>query len=172
MNPFFVDQVRIYSTYHRDPRNRATHFVGIPLIVFSLFIPLSWVELFAAGRLTVTLAVAVFVASSIYYLWLDRPIGVAMVAAVSPLLLFGAWVAERSADAWTVFAVCFVGGWALQFLGHYFEGRRPALMDNLLQALIGPVFLVAEVFLALGWRDELGRALERELRDLAAARQI
>lgn len=35
----------------------------------------------------------------------------------------------------------FIGGWALQFLGHHYEGKRPALMDTIFQAFIGPMFL-------------------------------
>ena len=37
---FFSQQLAMYSSYHRDPRNRATHFIGIPAIVFSLLVVL------------------------------------------------------------------------------------------------------------------------------------
>ena len=48
------------------------------------------------------------------------------------------------ATTWIVFAIFFVGGWVFQ-LGHAWEGRRPALADNLFQAFIGPMFIMAEV---------------------------
>jgi uncharacterized membrane protein YGL010W len=57
--------------------------------------------------------------------------------------------------AWIVFAVFFVGGWVFQLVGHVWEGRRPALVDNLFQAFIGPMFIMAEVMMALGWKQEL-----------------
>ena len=57
-------------------------------------------------------------------------------------------------------AALFVGGWALQLLGHVYEGRRPAFLSNLFQALIGPMFLVAEIFFALGWRPGLRERVE------------
>ncbi len=61
-----------------------------------------------------------------------------------------------AAAAWWSFAVLFVGGWALQILGHAaFEGRRPALLDNLFQAFIGPMFITAELMTALGPRRRL-----------------
>ena len=44
----------------------------------------------------------------------------------------------------------FVGGWVLQFLGHHYEGKRPALLDNIFQGFIGPMFLVAETHGGLG----------------------
>ncbi len=35
------DQLAAYAAYHRDARNIATHFIGIPLIVVSLLALLS-----------------------------------------------------------------------------------------------------------------------------------
>jgi uncharacterized membrane protein YGL010W len=35
-------------------------------------------------------------------------------------------------------------------VGHAFEGRKPALADNLFQIFVAPIFLAAEVFFALG----------------------
>ena len=57
MNPFFVRQMAMYSAYHRNARNRATHFVGIPMIAIALFVPMTWVEFGAPGGLPITLAV-------------------------------------------------------------------------------------------------------------------
>ena len=34
-----------YGSYHRDPRNRATHFVGVPMIVFALMVGLTLVRI-------------------------------------------------------------------------------------------------------------------------------
>ena len=44
----------------------------------------------------------------------------------------------------------FVVGWILQFIGHYYEQRKPAFVDDLVGLLIGPLFLVAEAAFALG----------------------
>ena len=38
----------------------------------------------------------------------------------------------------------FVVGWAIQFLGHKFEGMKPAFFDDVKQLLIGPIFVAAE----------------------------
>jgi len=54
-----VDQLATYATYHRDPRNIATHFVGVPIIVLSVFILLSRVSVDVAG-IAVTPALLVF----------------------------------------------------------------------------------------------------------------
>ena len=157
MNPFLVRQMAMYSAYHRDGRNRATHFIGIPLIAFSLYIPLAWVPL--AGPLT--LAGLVFLAVAAFYLWLDWRLSMPLIVLLAAMLVVGEAVAARgSAFGWSVFAAAFVGGWVFQLIGHVFEGRRPALADNLLQALIAPLFLVAETAFALGLRRDLHDAVE------------
>ncbi len=161
MNRFFVEQMAMYSAYHRDMRNRATHFIGIPAIVFSIYIPLAWVPLGRLGAIDVNPALVLLATVSVFYIWLDRVIGAAMVA----ILLVLYWLAVQVAGmgqtvGWSVFAAAFVGGWVFQLVGHVFEGRRPALADNLLQALIGPMFLVAETVFALGLKRELHEAVE------------
>ena len=36
-----VEHLSQYASYHRDPRNIATHFVGIPMIVVAVTVLLS-----------------------------------------------------------------------------------------------------------------------------------
>jgi len=57
----------------------------------------------------------------------------------------------------------FIGGWIFQLLGHVFEGRKPALADNLFQIFVAPIFLVAEVFFALGLKHEVRKRIEERL---------
>jgi len=158
---FFAQQLATYAAYHRDARNRATHFIGIPAIVFSLLVPLAlWpLSLFgldaSAAWVVAILAVAGWIA-------LDVTIGLAMAVVMLPLLLIAEWVAGfGSATAWIVFAVFFVGGWIFQLVGHVWEGRRPALADNLFQAFIGPMFIMAEALMALGLKQDLKAVIER-----------
>ena len=53
--------------------------------------------------------------------------------------------------------------WITQFIGHgKFEGRAPALLDNLVQAIfLAPFFVWFEVLFALGYRPELKRRLDK-----------
>jgi uncharacterized membrane protein YGL010W len=149
----FRSQLAAYAAVHRDRRNKATHFVGIPVIVFSLLLLLT---LWHAALPVAILAVAGWLA-------LDLGIGLAM-AAVMALGWAGAEALAARLGApsavWIAFGVLFVGGWVLQFLGHHYEGRRPALLDNIFQAFIGPMFLVAEAMVAAGYRPDLARAME------------
>ena len=124
--------------HHQDARNKATHFVGVPLIAFSLMIPLGWLRA-DVGGFALSAALVVTAVLLLYYLVLDVPLGLAMVAVFGVML----WAAEPLSQAafaaslgW--FLVLFIGGWALQLWGHVYEGRKPALVDNLFRSLSRP----------------------------------
>ena len=55
----------------------------------------------------------------------------------------------------------FVVGWIVQFIGHVFEGRKPAFVDDLIGLVVGPLFVVAEVAFAMGLRPELAAEVTR-----------
>jgi len=161
MNPFFVEQASMYLAYHRNPKNRATHFVGVPLIAFSLLIPMSWLDLFTIGGQTVTLAAVFLLAVGVLYLWMEPLIGFCTLAFFVPgLFLADAIAATGYGAGGATFAALFVGRWLIQLIGHAFEGRKPALADNLFQVFIAPMFLMAEVFFALGRKRDLHDEME------------
>lgn len=146
----------VYAAYHRNPINRLTHFAGVPLIMFSLLVPLSWIDFSLAGA-HVTAAMILVALVMAYYFLLDILLAAAMMVFSGLLLAAAHWVAVAypPMTGWSVFGACFIGGWILQLVGHVFEGRRPALMDNLWQIFVAPIFLMAEVFFALGLRSEV-----------------
>jgi uncharacterized membrane protein YGL010W len=148
-------QMSIYAAYHRDPRNKATHFIGVPVIMLAILVPLSFLRIEVAG-FGITAAMLLSAAVLAYYFLLDIPLALAMLVVIGVLI----WLAERIsalglAQGWAWFGVLFVGGWILQLVGHVFEGRKPALADNLFQIFVAPIFLAAEVFFALGYKPEL-----------------
>ena len=159
-NELFRSQLASYASVHRDWRNKATHFVGIPVIVFSLQLILSLWR-FEIGDRQWTLSLAITIVAVLGWMALDLGIGIAM-AVIMALAWYAAEAfvaALGSAQAvWIAFSVLF-GGWVLQFLGHHYEGKRPALIDNIFQAFIGPMFLVAEAMVAMGRRSDLADAM-------------
>ena len=57
---------------------------------------------------------------------------------------------------WSIAAVLIVIGVACQVVGHrVFERRQPALVDNPTHLLLGPMFVMAKFFTALGFRHDL-----------------
>ncbi len=150
----------VYAAYHRNPWNKLTHFIGVPAIIFAILIPMSWVSL-GEG---VSLAHLFLGAVLAYYFLLDVPLALATAVAVGALFLAAKQAAETGiASGWIWFGVFFIGGWIFQLVGHVFEGRRPALADNLFQIFIAPIFLVAEAFFALGLKRDLLKKIETKL---------
>jgi uncharacterized membrane protein YGL010W len=157
----FRRQLGAYAAVHRDRRNKATHFVGIPIIVFSLLLVLSLWRFELGGR-EWTMALALAIAAVLGWMALDLGLGIVMA-----LIMAIAWFAAEalagalgSASAvWMAFIALFVAGWALQFVGHHYEGKRPALLQNIFQAFIGPIFLVAEAMVVMGQRRDLADAM-------------
>ncbi len=162
MHRFFVEQMAMYTAYHRDGRNKATHFVGVPAIAFSLLVPMAFLRFAEIGGYGISLATLFAIGVIAYWIVLDAGFGIATAIALLPMIWLADWVVRQGATtAWIVFAAAFVGGWIIQLVGHAFEGRKPALVDNLLQVLIAPVFLVAELAFALGLRKALFDTVER-----------
>src|SRR6267154_814908 len=154
------EQLALYAAYHRNRWNRLTHFVGVPAIIFAILIPMSWVSL---GE-DVSLAHVFLGAVLAYYFLLDVPLALATAVAAAALF-YAAKLAAGSgiASGWIWFGVFFVGGWIFQLLGLVFEGRKPALADNLFQIFVAPIFLVTEVFFALGLKHEVRKRIEERL---------
>lgn len=160
MQVWFREQMAMYTAYHRDVRNCATHFVGVPMIVFSLLVALSALPLGQLGTVPITLA-TVFLLLLLALYWVAVPLmGLVATVVHIPLLWYADAAANDPASIWIIVGVCFVGGWIIQFVGHLFEGRRPALTDNFLQAFMAPGFLVAEALFACGLLSDLRRDLE------------
>ena len=162
------DQMSFYAAYHQDARNKATHFLGVPAIMLSLFIPLSWIR-FEIGFANIPVTAAMLFAAVVlaYYFILDVPLALAMLVITTALV----WTAHQLANlgalaGWAWFAILFVGGWILQLVGHVFEGRKPALADNLFQIFVAPIFLAAEVFFALGYKPQLHQRVQERAREL------
>jgi uncharacterized membrane protein YGL010W len=164
-----VEQLAGYAAYHRDRWNIATHFAGIPLIVVGVEALLARPAVHLAGlpgALDVGLSPALVgsIAVSAFYVALDRRYGLAMAALLALALRAGVFCATQSLGVWLASAgALFFGGWALQFVGHALEGKKPAFVDDLVGLLVGPLFLVAEASFVLGFREEIRAAVERRV---------
>ena len=66
-----------------------------------------------------------------------------------------------TAGMWSLTALLIVIGIASQVIGHrVFERRQPALVDNPSHLLLGPMFVMAKLFIALGFRRDLAIIIE------------
>lgn len=157
-----TDLLTQYAEYHRDRRNIATHCVGVPMIVFAVGVLLAR-PAFATGAWVLTPAWLAFVLAAAW--WLTRGnvvLGLAVSAATAVLILAGQRLGAVSTAAWLAWGVgAFIVGWIIQFIGHYYEGRKPAFVDDLTGLLVGPMFVTAEAMFAAGWNRPLLQEIER-----------
>ncbi|KAK2873500.1 hypothetical protein FQN49_002316 [Arthroderma sp. PD_2] len=164
-------QFLFYGAYHHHPVNVVIHITCVPVIMLCMFLlagsagPLFDVpEAISVQHLPANAGtIAAFVYLALYMLM--EPVAGALLA---PLLLSGtAWMNHlvsaygTTAVYWSL-AVQAVA-WILQFVGHgVFEGRAPALLDNLLQAFfLAPFFVWLEVLFFLGYRPELKSRIDK-----------
>ena len=154
-----VDHLAQYAAYHRDKRNILSHFVGIPLIVLAVAVLLSRPGLVLAS-LYLSPALLVALVACVFYLRLDLRFGVLMTLLLALCLWCGQWLALSTTAVWLgAGAGLFVVGWVIQFIGHYYEGRKPAFVDDVMGLVIGPLFVVAELAFLLGLRKEVEHAV-------------
>jgi uncharacterized membrane protein YGL010W len=129
-----------YASYHRTRGNLVCHAFGITLIVYGIISLFLLVRL--PGGLRLTVAEAVIAAVFLFYATLDLTLAVAMLAELA-LLDFAA----RGVADWRVGIAAFVIGWVFQGIGHArFEKNSPAFFKNLTHLMVGPLFLMNELF--------------------------
>ena len=154
-----VQHLAQYASYHRNPRNVISHIIGIPIIVISVAALLAKLSLTVNG-VTLSAAMVLAAASIVFYLRLDIGLGLIMAALMTGSVVIGTQIAALPTQEWLLISVgSFVVGWIIQFIGHYFEGRKPAFVDDMSGLAIGPLFVTAEVLFLLGLRRELRDAM-------------
>jgi uncharacterized membrane protein YGL010W len=157
----FVEHLSNYAEYHRDSRNIITHLVGVPVIVFSVIVLFSR-PIFDIAGFSLTPAIIGYVAAILFYIKLDMVFGLLMAFLMAIGIYAANHIALASTAIWLSTGIgLFVGGWIVQFIGHHYEGKKPAFVDDLVGLLIGPLFVTAEVLFALG----LFKSLKRDIED-------
>ena len=155
-----TDLMAQYAAYHRDRRNIATHFVGIPLIVFAIGVLLARAQ-FHVGDWTVSAAWLVWGGATVWYLTRGNfVLGLSTALVNAVLMALAHPLADGSFGSWLAWGLgSFIVGWIIQFVGHYYEGRKPAFVDDITGLVIGPLFVAAEAAFLLGLRKEVERAV-------------
>ena len=168
-----IDLLSRYAEYHRDERNIASHFLGVPMIVFAVGVLFARPAFTLAGH-QLSPSWLLFALTALWYLTRGSlALGLAVSGGVGVLVLLAHGVAYGSVASWLSWGVgMFVVGWVIQFVGHWYEGRKPAFVDDLIGLLVAPMFITAEAMFMLGWNKPLLAEIERRagptvLRDLA-----
>ena len=130
-----------YGESHRDPVNKAIHWVCVPLITWSVLAAL-WAWSPVAAYVAIALALA-------FYVWLSPALAIGMLGVVAamvyPLPLLGNHVLFVAGSV-------FVLAWIGQFIGHVVEGRKPSFFEDVKFLLIGPAWLLGFIYRRAGIR--------------------
>lgn len=126
INAYFKD----YNAFHRTKGNKASHAIGIPLIILGLF------SLLQKINFTISPALILWIVGCVFYLKLHLKLGITMVFSTAVLYLLGTLLSTPV--AWTLFVL----GWVAQGVGHVvYEKKSPAFLNNLTHLLIGPAYI-------------------------------
>ena len=74
-----------YAAYHKNPKNKLTHFFGVPMVYYGPLIALGWVRPEVFG-VTVSLAWVIFAATMIWYFTLDVQLATIMTIISLPIV--------------------------------------------------------------------------------------
>lgn len=159
MRPYFLEMFRFYAEHHQQFFNQMTHVIGIPFIILSLQMVLSLVPVFSLNLAWINL-----IAVMIFYVYVDWRLALVSLVYLLLLTLLAQWISLQLSTVQTLMigGSMFVLSWILPFVGHFVEGRPPALFSNILQVLIAPIFLSAELCFLFGYRQDLKSTLKHK----------
>jgi uncharacterized membrane protein YGL010W len=138
-----------YGESHQNPVNKALHWVCIPVIMVSLLALLSLLRTPVPGVHGGTLLV---VGATVFYAALSIPLAVGMALIGAAMLAAAAGLALLPVPLWASALVVFAAGWIGQFVGHQIEGKRPSFFEDVKFLLIGPMWLLADLYRRVGVR--------------------
>ncbi|KXJ92455.1 hypothetical protein Micbo1qcDRAFT_162741 [Microdochium bolleyi] len=178
-------QLTFYGAYHHNAVNIGIHTVCVPLILFSGFtlaantgtlVPLP--DYLTIPNLDLNLGTLAAITWGGLYVLLEPVAGTALAAICLGAAAGGNKLLADNAEMTNKAAIAVhVVAWIAQFIGHgVFEGRAPALLDNLVQAIfLAPLFVWLEVLFKFGYRRELqarvGQAIDVEIKKFKNSKQ-
>lgn len=128
-----------YGESHRNPVNKAIHWICVPLITWSVLAALwAWSPLAAYAGIGISVA---------FYAWLSPAIALGMLAVfavmVYPLTLLHSYVLPAA-------AAVFVLAWIGQIVGHVIERKKPSFLEDVKFLLVGPAWLLGFIYRRFG----------------------
>lgn len=144
-----TDWLQEYGASHQNPTNKLLHWICVPPIVLAV-LGLLWAapvpQAFSAISPWLNWATLAAAAAVIYYLLLSPSLALGIAVAFVALLALTHALALLPWPLWLTSLVIFAAAWIGQFIGHAIEGKRPSFFKDLQFLLIGPLWLLADVY--------------------------
>jgi uncharacterized membrane protein YGL010W len=135
------DYLNEYSRSHQNKTNQLIHKICVPLIMFSLL------QLLSCVPTPFNFAYLLIGFSVMFYLLIKvSPRLLSLIVLQSLLMVF---IISKLTMAQNLYSGLFIFtiSWLFQFYGHMLEGARPSFLKDLLFLLIGPLWILDEIFL-------------------------
>ena len=138
-----------YAESHQNPTNKRVHYICVPLIFWSIYFLMYSIPFPENKTAYLNVANIVYAFALIFWFRLDFKIGLlffihGFLLATSVQLFKSFGFEEYIASAsLLVFSIAWVG----QFYGHKIEGKKPSFFKDLQFLLIGPVWILYDLFL-------------------------
>ena len=147
-----------YGESHKNPTNKAIHWVCVPAIFFST-VGLFWS--IPQGPLVGVLpspygdflnwATIGLLLTTLWYMKMSVSLAIGMFGVSASMVGLCVWVlSATTAPLWQTSLIVFVVAWIGQFVGHKIEGKKPSFFKDLQFLLVGPMWLMHFVYKRVG----------------------
>lgn len=141
-----------YSVSHQNPINKKIHYICVPAIYFSIIGLLMSIPSGILMRISPfhepmidNWAVVVLLFVLFFYsrlsLWMAIKISIFSAICITYNYFLGLWF-----PLWKVSLLIFVLAWIGQFYGHKIEGKKPSFLKDIQFLLIGPAWVIENLF--------------------------
>lgn len=141
-----------YAVSHQNPKNKAIHYICVPAIFFSIVgllmsIPSTFLSnlLHLNQPIIENWAVVVLIFMLLFYLRLSFAMAI-KIAIFSFICLILNFYIGQFLPLWAFSIGVFVIAWIGQFYGHNIEGKKPSFLKDIQFLLIGPAWVVHNLF--------------------------
>ena len=131
-----------YAQSHQNKTNKIIHYFCVPIIFWSITAMLWVIKIPSVENLAIVMTVLI----SIYYVSKDLKIAIQMIVFSILCLLLNSLLESQGLPLLMIAVVLFVIAWVFQFIGHNIEGKKPSFLKDLQFLLIGPAWIVKQLF--------------------------
>lgn len=134
-----------YQASHLNPTNKAIHWLCIPPIVLTVW---GFLRAIPVGNDAVNAATVAGALALAYYGMLSWRLMLGAAPVFAGMYALVQWSYHGLGTGWhlALMAATFVAAWVGQFIGHQIEGKKPSFFKDLQFLMIGPLWLLADLY--------------------------
>jgi uncharacterized membrane protein YGL010W len=131
-----------YATSHQNRTNKLIHYFAVPIIFWSITAMLWVVKVPYVENLAVLMTAVI----SLYYISKSLALAIQMIIFSILCLVLNNFLEAQGLPLFYISLGLFIVAWIFQFIGHKIEGKKPSFFKDIQFLLIGPAWIVRQVF--------------------------